>query len=106
MINNLLRVLLIGAVLLSGLGCAAKRPVLYPYAQLHGACSWPPSRISMTASRKPPRQDIPTTQAATLQSLLPWEPQPEPRWAQPRAQWPVGPARARPWAQPGAAPGA
>jgi outer membrane lipoprotein SlyB len=34
MINNLLRVLLVGAVGLSSLACAAKRPVLYPNAQL------------------------------------------------------------------------
>jgi outer membrane lipoprotein SlyB len=33
MINNLLRVLVVGAVVLSSLACAAKRPVLYPNAQ-------------------------------------------------------------------------
>ena len=34
MINILLRLLLVGAVLLSILACAAKRPVLYPNAQV------------------------------------------------------------------------
>jgi outer membrane lipoprotein SlyB len=34
MIQALLRVLLVGAVVLSSLACAAKRPVLYPNAQL------------------------------------------------------------------------
>jgi len=34
MIQELLRVLLAGAILVSSLACAAKRPVLYPNAQL------------------------------------------------------------------------
>ncbi len=34
MIKGLVRVLLVGAVLVSSLACAAKRPVLYPNAQL------------------------------------------------------------------------
>ena len=34
MIKELLRVLLVGAVVVSSLACAAKRPVLYPNAQL------------------------------------------------------------------------
>jgi hypothetical protein len=34
MIRDLLRVLLVGSVVLSGLACAAKRPVLYPNARL------------------------------------------------------------------------
>jgi outer membrane lipoprotein SlyB len=34
MINNLLRVLLAGAIVVSSLACAAKRPILYPNAQL------------------------------------------------------------------------
>jgi outer membrane lipoprotein SlyB len=37
MINNLLRVMLAGAVVLSSLACAAKRPVLYPNAQFEAA---------------------------------------------------------------------
>lgn len=37
MINELLRVLLVGGVMVSSLGCAAQRPVLYPNARLEAA---------------------------------------------------------------------
>ncbi len=104
MIKDLLRVLLVGGVVVSSLACAAKRPVLYPNAQLQAVgaaaaqqdiddCLQKAAAAGYTSSARGKVAGSTAVGAA----------QPGPQWALPWARLPAGPERKRPWKRPGVA---
>ena len=105
MLRDLLRVLLVGGVLASSLACAAKRPVLSPNARFQEVGAATAQRDIDDCLQKAVDVGNAANSGSKSRGLLPWEPQPGPRWARPWARLPAGPERARPWGRgPGAAP--
>ena len=104
MIKDLLRVLLVGGVVVSSLACAAKRPVLYPNAQLQA--------VGAAAAQQDIDDCLQKAAAAGYTSNARGQGRGVHRGGScsrgrsgrgRRARLPAGPERARPWARPGAA---